>query len=157
MIALVGFSSLNKSTWKHKLEVYGSWGLSEDETILAFRKYPWCMLLSEKKIRGQMDFFVNKMGWELAVIVRSPQILGFSLEKRVIPRCSVLRVLQLKGLVEKDHSIATVLTKSDELFLEKFVTKYEKEVPQLLDVYKGKIGLPELGYGYEEVSRRKPL
>ncbi|XP_042494753.1 uncharacterized protein LOC122074031 [Macadamia integrifolia] len=155
VIALVGFSSMNKSTWKQKLEAFGSWGLSEDDTVSAFKKYPWCMMLSEKKIRAQMDFFLNKMGWELADVTRSPQILGFSLEKRLIPRCSVLRVLQLKGLVERDHSIGSVLIKSDKSFMEKFVTKYEKEVPQLLDVYKGKIGLPELGYGSDEVSRRK--
>ncbi|XP_043714918.1 transcription termination factor MTERF15, mitochondrial-like [Telopea speciosissima] len=157
VIALVGLSSMNESTWKQKLEAFGSWGLSKDDTVSAFRKYPWCMLLSEKKIMGQMDFLLNKMGWELADIMRTPQILGFSLEKRVIPRCSVLRVLQLKGLVERDQSIGSVLIKSNESFMEKFVKKYEKEVPQLLDVYKGKIGLPELGYGSEEVSGRKLL
>ncbi|XP_042512332.1 transcription termination factor MTERF15, mitochondrial-like [Macadamia integrifolia] len=154
MLALHVFSSLNKATWTQKLEAYGRWGLSEYEIVSAFKRYPWFMMLSEKKIREQMDFFVNKMGWELTYIIRNPRNLGYSLEKRIIPRCSVLQILQLKGLVERDHSIGNVLAKSNKHFLEKYVSPYEKEVPQLLDVYKGKIGLLELGYVPEKVSGR---
>ncbi|XP_043694585.1 aconitate hydratase, cytoplasmic-like [Telopea speciosissima] len=66
------------------------------------------------------------MGWESADIVRNSKILGFGLEKGVIPRCSAVRVLQMKGLVERDHGIRTVLIKSDKSLLEKFVTKFEE-------------------------------
>ncbi|XP_043697230.1 uncharacterized protein LOC122648017 [Telopea speciosissima] len=133
IIALHGFASMNKSTWKQKLEAYQRWGFSEKKILMALRRYPWSMTLYEKKIMSHMDFFVKKMGWESADIMRNSKILGFSLEKRVIPRCSAVRVLQLKGLVERDHSIRTVLIKSDKSLLEKFVTKYEE---------KRKIGLP---------------
>ncbi|KAJ4963014.1 hypothetical protein NE237_022953 [Protea cynaroides] len=110
------------------------------------------MILSEKKIMRHMDFFVNKMGWKRAVICKYPQLLGLSLEKRIIPRCSVFRLLILKGLVNEDIKMAYLIVKNEKHFLEKFVTKYEKEVPQLLDLYKGNTSLLGLGYGTEEVD-----
>ncbi|XP_043713238.1 uncharacterized protein LOC122661795 [Telopea speciosissima] len=151
MRALSVFTSMKKSTWKQKLEAYRRWGFSENEILMAFRRYPYFMAQFEKRILNHTDFFVNKMGWERAVIIKYPQILGLSLEKRIIPRCSVFRVLILKGLMKKDRQMGYLLKKSEKLFLEKFVTKFEKEVPQLLDLYNGNISLLELGYGTEEV------
>ncbi|XP_043697231.1 transcription termination factor MTERF15, mitochondrial-like [Telopea speciosissima] len=151
MSALSVFTSMTKSTWKHKLEAYRRWGFSEDEILLAFRRYPFFMKLSEKNIKSHLDFFVDKMGWEREVIITHPQLVGLSLEKRILPRCSVLRVLRLKGLVKEDLKMGHLLTKSEKYFLEKFVTNYRKEVPQLLDLYKGNISLLGLGYRIEEV------
>lgn len=37
-------------------------------------------------------------------------------------------------------------------FLEKFVTKYEKQVPKLYDFYQGKLGIEELWYTSAEIS-----
>ena len=48
------------------------------------------MLLSEEKITKAMNFFVNKMGYPSADIARHPKVIFFSLEKRIIPRCSVI-------------------------------------------------------------------
>ncbi|XP_043714905.1 transcription termination factor MTERF15, mitochondrial-like [Telopea speciosissima] len=155
IVALHGLTSMNKSTWKQKLDAYRSWGFSENEIIMAFRRYPWFMTLSEKKIMSHMNFFVNKMGWELAVIITYPQLLGLSLEKRILPRCSVLRVLILKGLVKEDLKMGRLLKISEKNFLEKFVTKYEKEVPRLCDLYKGNISLLGLGDGSEDESGLK--
>ncbi|XP_043714906.1 uncharacterized protein LOC122663287, partial [Telopea speciosissima] len=151
IIALHGLTSMSKSTWKQKLEAYRKWGFSENEILIAFRRYPWFMKQSEKKIMSHMDFFVNKMGWERAVLISYPYLLGLSSEKRTLPRCSVLRVLILKGLVKGDLKMGGLLKESEKHFLEKFVTKYEKEVPQLLDLYKGNISLLGLGYGTDEV------
>ncbi|XP_042483503.1 transcription termination factor MTERF15, mitochondrial-like [Macadamia integrifolia] len=157
IVALHGLASMNKSTWKQKFDAYRRWGFSDNEILTAFRRYPWFMTLSEKKIMSHMDFFVNKMGCELAVIIKCPQLLGLSLEKRILPRCSVFRVLRLKGLVKEDLKIGRLLIKSEKLFLEKFMTKYEKEVPQLLDLYKGNISLGGLGYGTEEFWKEPPV
>ncbi|KAJ4962769.1 hypothetical protein NE237_022708 [Protea cynaroides] len=152
VIALKVFTSMSKSTWKKKLEVYRRWDFSENEVLLAFRRYPWFMSSSEKKIMSHMDFFVGKMGWDRAVIIAYPQLLGFSLEKRILPRCSVLRVLILKGLVNENPNMGSLILKNEKHFLEKFVTKYEIEVPQLLDLYKGNNNsLLELGDGIDEV------
>ncbi|XP_043697012.1 uncharacterized protein LOC122647745 [Telopea speciosissima] len=152
MRALSVFTSMKKSTWKQKLEAYRRWGFSENEILLAFRRYPSFMTASEKKIMSHMNFFVNKMGWEREVIITRPQLLALSLEKRILPRCSVLQVLILKGLVKEDLKIGHLLIKSEKHFLENFVKIYEKEVPHLLDLYKGITSLLGLGDGIEEVG-----
>ncbi|KAJ7972917.1 Mitochondrial transcription termination factor family protein [Quillaja saponaria] len=131
----------NKAIWNRCYEVYQRWGWSEDDILLAFRKHPHCMILSESKIMKAMDFFVNKMGWPSGMIARCPVVLFFSLEKRIKPRCLVVKVLSLKGLIKKTLSLTTVLLPVEKLFLEKFVIKYEEDVPQLLSVYHGKLDI----------------
>ncbi|GFZ04621.1 mitochondrial transcription termination factor family protein [Actinidia rufa] len=130
-----------KLIWDRCYKVYSEWGWSKDEILLAFRKYPQCMILSEKKISRAMDFFVNKLGWPSKEIARCPVILFYNLEKRIIPRCSIIQVLSLKGLLKKDLSLSTILLPGKKNFLERFVTKYEDEVPQLLSVYRGEMDI----------------
>ncbi|GFZ04615.1 mitochondrial transcription termination factor family protein [Actinidia rufa] len=125
---------ISKSTWEHKIEVYRKSGWSEADFRMAFKKQPLCMALSEKKITSVMDFLVNKMGWNPTAIARAPTVLFYSLQKRTIPRCLVIKVLILKGLIQKDLCLHTVLKVTDKCFVDKYVTKYEEDVPQLLDV-----------------------
>ncbi|KAL6198965.1 hypothetical protein ACLB2K_028753 [Fragaria x ananassa] len=99
-----------------------------------------CVILSEKKIMATMDFFVNKMGWESHTVAKYPHVLSYSLEKKIIPRFSVVRVLVLKGLIEEHKlNMDSVISVSEEYFLNRFVNKYLNQVPQLLDVYQGKV------------------
>ncbi|XP_021800908.1 transcription termination factor MTERF15, mitochondrial-like, partial [Prunus avium] len=126
--ALCGESS--KSIWNRSREIYKrSWGWSDDDVISAFRKNPQCMILSEEKIMQGMDFLVNKMGWPSRVIATCPVILCFSLEKRIIPRCSVVKVLLLKGLIDEDFSLAYVILPQEQHFLERFVIRYINRLP----------------------------
>lgn len=53
-------------------------------------------------------------------------------------------VLLSSGLISKEIKLSSFLQPSETRFLEKFVTKYEKEVPKLYDVYIMKVGLEEL-------------
>ncbi|GFZ04619.1 mitochondrial transcription termination factor family protein [Actinidia rufa] len=130
----------NKLIWGRCYEAYRKWGWSEDDILSAFRKHPQCMISSEKKISGAMDVFVNKMGRDSKEIARCPIALLFSLEKRILPRCSVIQVLSSKGLVKKDLRLSTILGPVEKHFLERFVIKYEEKVPQLLSVYQGEEG-----------------
>ncbi|KAH0972937.1 hypothetical protein GBA52_025093 [Prunus armeniaca] len=75
-------SKMTKSTWEHKKEVYRRWGWTEDEILLAFRKKPTCMYLSEKNIVSKMDFLVNKMGWQPADLAGVPGVLTLGLDSR---------------------------------------------------------------------------
>lgn len=136
--AMQVFSSMSKSTLQHKMEVYTRCGWSQDDIQLAFRKNPLYLNLSEKKIVSMMNFLVNEMGYSCAAIARIPTALCYSLEKRVIPRCSVIKALQSKDLIKKDMHLSTYLHPTEKNFLDKFVTKYLKHAPQLLNVYQGK-------------------
>lgn len=131
----------NNSIWDRCYESYGKWGWSKDEILSAFKKQPNCMLLSEKKITKAMDFLVNKMGWNSKDIARYPAAMLLSLEKRIVPRCLVIQILSSKGLVKKELSLSTIMTPSEECFLERNVIKYEKKVPRLLSVYQGKVDI----------------
>ncbi|GFZ19526.1 hypothetical protein Acr_28g0002310 [Actinidia rufa] len=141
---------MSKSSWENKMEVYRKCGWSEADFHLAFKKQPLCVGISEKKIMSVMDFLVNEIGWKPTAVARVPSVLLYSLKKRTIPRCSVIKILILEGLVETNMCVSTVLTMSNKDFLDKYVTKYEEDVPQLLNVFNGKVSLAELGYKFEE-------
>ena len=155
--AIQVFVGMSKSTWEQKMEIYRRWGMSNDEIMLLFRTFPISMSLSEKNIMSTMDFLVNKMGWKVTKITRVPSCLCYSLERRIIPRCLVVKVLILKGLVKKDLGFVSVLKPAEKEFLEKFVIKYQNEIPELLNLYKGEVGVLELGFASEEMCGIKQL
>ena len=138
--AVHAMRAMSKSTWKRKIEVYKQWGWSEDEIRLAFSKSPCCMMLSEDKIMATMDFFFNKMGKKSSLIAPRPLLLSLSLEKRMIPRYSVVQFLLSKGLIDKDFSLTAVFQSTEKKFLQKFVNAYKEEAPQLLNLYQKKVG-----------------
>ncbi|XP_059652925.1 uncharacterized protein LOC132300019 [Cornus florida] len=134
--AINALRAMSKSTWEKKVEVYKKWGLSEDQILVAFRKYPMFMVASEDKITGIIDFFVNKMGWESSIVARRPVLLGLSLERRIIPRCLVYQIMLSKGLIKKDFGLMMRMLESPEsCFRKKYVKKYEEEAHELLKLY----------------------
>ncbi|KAI7980561.1 hypothetical protein LOK49_Contig135G00009 [Camellia lanceoleosa] len=90
------------------------------------------MVSSEHKIMRVMEFFVNKMGWDSSFLARSPILIGFSLEKRIVPRCAMYQVLLLKGLIKNSFNLTTMLKKLEKWFLTKVVNCHEEEAPELL-------------------------
>ncbi|CAN7044081.1 unnamed protein product, partial [Brassica rapa subsp. trilocularis] len=53
-----------------------------------------CLLVKEK-----IEFDVNQMNWPLKVVALFPQLLGYSMEKRIAPRGTVIKALIAKGLL----------------------------------------------------------
>ncbi|GAV85845.1 mTERF domain-containing protein [Cephalotus follicularis] len=141
IMAIHAKTTISKSTWEKKLDIYRRWGWSEEEISLAFARFPWCMMLSEDKIMAAMEIFVNKLDWDSKLIARCPSVLGLSLKKRIAPRCSVLRFLLLKGLIDRSMSIGTLFVCPEELFLRKYVVRYEEEAPHLLKLYREQMDL----------------
>ncbi|RZC89660.1 hypothetical protein C5167_007887 [Papaver somniferum] len=122
-----------KSTWEAKPNTYRKWGWSEEQIQYEFLVYPISMRYSEKKISGTMDFLVNQMCISTLHIARCPGILSYNLEKRIIPRSSVYQILISKGLFKEQISLFSLLKMTDESFSKKFLFKYEKEAPELLE------------------------
>ncbi|KAJ8898814.1 hypothetical protein K2173_007239 [Erythroxylum novogranatense] len=140
--ALIG--KVNKLTRERCFGVYSKWGWSKDDILTAFRKHPNCMLMSEKKISEAMDFVVNKMGRSSKMIVQCPMILFFSLENRIIPRFRVVNILQSKGLIKENWSLGSLLFPAEKQFLQRYVSRFSDEVPQLLSVYQGTLNAEEV-------------
>ncbi|XP_059438914.1 transcription termination factor MTERF15, mitochondrial-like [Corylus avellana] len=147
---------MGKPKLESKLELYERWGWSKDMALSAFKRNPICMLLSEEKITKAMDFLVKKMGCLSANIAINPAVLSFSLEKRIMPRFSVIQILVAKDLVKNDLSLSTILLPNERRFLEKFVIKYQDDIPQLLNVYQGKKDVLEVGSQSEKVPMLPP-
>lgn len=55
-----------------------------------------------------------------------------------------MKVLLMKGLVDEDLSLAYVLLPAEIKFLERFVTRYTDQVPQLSSVYDGKLDIKDV-------------
>ncbi|KAG7952047.1 hypothetical protein I3843_12G039100 [Carya illinoinensis] len=146
LLAIKSMALNSKALWEQKVEAFRSFGLSEDVIYAAFKRQPLCMSCSEKKIKKMMGFFVNKLMMKPSVISNCPNLLLHSLEKRIIPRCSVLQLLMLKGLIKEDTNIVYVITMTEKNFMERFVSKYQSEVPDVVRAHQGKIefqGLPK--------------
>ncbi|XP_058089393.1 uncharacterized protein LOC131236292 [Magnolia sinica] len=128
---------MSRLKWEQKVAVYRSLGWSQDEFPSAFKVQPICMTTSEKKIKRVMNFFMKEMNWKPSDLSRCPGILMLSLEKRIIPRCSVLQILMSKDLIEKDSRVSRALMISNKAFLERFIIKNQESVPEILTVYQG--------------------
>ncbi|RZC82230.1 hypothetical protein C5167_045012, partial [Papaver somniferum] len=137
LIAIHGLASMSEVNWKKKMELYKRWGWSEDQIQSAFRENPGCMTASEKKIMAVMNFLVNEMGYDSSVVAESPKVFSCKLKERVIPRCSVIKILVSRGLIKEKIVIGTFTKAVDKYFLEKIVIKYEKQVPELMKLFQG--------------------
>ncbi|CAM8932564.1 unnamed protein product [Rhodiola kirilowii] len=137
--ALRSFMAITEDNWKKKAEIYRKWGWSESEFLTAFKKQPRIMLVSEKKIEGIMNCLVYEMGVEPSDIARLPYVLLYSLENRIVPRCSVIQLRVSKGLIEiKDCNVLVALMISEEQFLELYVKKHKEILTELMEIYSTK-------------------
>ncbi|KAL5708106.1 hypothetical protein ACHQM5_018937 [Ranunculus cassubicifolius] len=144
LTAIHVLSALSKSSLEDKFDVYRSWGWSLDEVQYAFRMYPNCMLISRKNIMSKMDYFVNKLGYTPSSIAKQPTSLLFSSE-RIVPRCWVIKVLITNGLLAKVPSLCSFLQMKVDRFCKNYISKFEKEVPELLSMYQSKGKMTGLG------------
>jgi mTERF domain-containing protein len=137
VMALNTIVLMDKETWESKLKNFERWGWSKDICLLAFQKYPQFMMVSEKKITKIMNFLVNDMGLTPEDIARMPGILMCSFEKTIVPRCEVINILKSRGLIKSDLLIGSFIIITEKIFLARYVTRFQKDLPLLLDVYKG--------------------
>nr|KYP46718.1 hypothetical protein KK1_031683 [Cajanus cajan] len=121
--------------WESKFEIYERWGWNCETVLRAFRKFPNFMKLSEENFTKKMSFLVKDMGWPSEDIAEYPLVVAYNLEKRIIPRFSVIKILKSKGLLENNVHFSGIICITDEDFLEKFVDNFKKDLPLLPDVY----------------------
>ncbi|RDX85767.1 hypothetical protein CR513_32986, partial [Mucuna pruriens] len=87
-----------KAVWKSRFEVYERWGWNREMSLRALRKFPCFMKFSGDTFTKKMSFLVKDMGWPSEAIAEYPQVVAYSLEKRIVPRFSVIKILKSKGL-----------------------------------------------------------
>ncbi|KAL4193765.1 hypothetical protein AMTRI_Chr06g178480 [Amborella trichopoda] len=134
----VGFmSSMSKETWQRKFKFFKSFGWSEEDIRTAFQKMPVIFCLSEQKLQKTMNYFINELKYDEKYLCFHPLIFCFNLERRLIPRINLLKVLRSRKLLEKDASLLTICVLSEKVFLERYVLSFGEEAENLLNIYKG--------------------
>ncbi|XP_057419067.1 uncharacterized protein LOC130713309 [Lotus japonicus] len=127
VVALQAKRGISKSLWDAKVDAFKTCGWSEDAILDAFRRNPHIMLCSIKKVNAVMSFWVGRLGWDPSVLLAVPSLFSLSLEKRLIPRASVVQYLLSRGLMKKDASLSTPFICTEKYFLQKFVNSFEEE------------------------------
>jgi len=127
--ALCGMS---RETWLHRVAMYRSFGVSKGElpTILSF---------SDEIIKKKLRFFLDELKLELSEVMGQPVLIGYSLEKNIIPRCAVLSLLMREGKIGPNVKLISALLGSAKMFSTKYVLRYAHDVPNVVKAYEGKI------------------
>ncbi|CAH8267720.1 unnamed protein product [Arabidopsis lyrata] len=111
-------------------------GFSRDEFKMMVKRYPQCTAYTAETVRKKFEVLVKKMNWPLEDVVLIPAVLGYSLEKRIVPRTNVIKALMSKGLIGSENPpISSVLVCTDQEFLKRYVMKHDKLVPKLMAIF----------------------
>ncbi|KAG6495844.1 hypothetical protein ZIOFF_043673 [Zingiber officinale] len=126
---------VNPNKFKMQMELFWSFGWSEDDVVAAFQKYPAMPGRSLKTLQRNIEFLINEAGYASSYIATHPILLIFSLERRMIPRHGILAALKSRGHCASDYKVATYMQVSEIKFVEKYIVGYEDRYPDLSELY----------------------
>ncbi|XP_055834660.1 transcription termination factor MTERF5, chloroplastic-like [Solanum dulcamara] len=126
-------SSQKKSALDRKIGIFKSFGWSDDDILQMFQKLPYCIGLSEVRIQEKLNLFMKELGLGPAYLVSHLGFFIYSLEKRVVPRVQVLKILDEKKLERRNLALSSVLSISESKFIQLFVLPYKAEIPDLYE------------------------
>jgi mTERF domain-containing protein len=134
LYALVAFTVQSPEKLTDKIQVLESLGWSKGDLLLAVKKMPGILTVSEERLQRNMHFLTKVAGLDISYIAQRPVLLKYSLERRLFPRYCLLKLLRAKGLLDLqfDYHAASL---SEKKFLGKFVHPYKDSLPGLADVY----------------------
>lgn len=98
-----------------------------------FLKSPYCIGFSEVRIWEKLNLFMKELGLGPAYLVSHIGVLICSLEKRVVPRLGVLKILDKKKLERRKLALSSFLSISELKFMKYFVLPYNDEIPDLYE------------------------
>ncbi|KAL6635132.1 hypothetical protein ACP70R_027803 [Stipagrostis hirtigluma subsp. patula] len=134
--ALLTLYQLNPGRLNAKLNFLKKvFGCSEAELGIAVCKSPSILSKSEGKVVRTLEFLKTVVGLEPSYTIRRPSLLGLSIERRLMPRHYIMKVLKAKGLVTKHIDFYSTVCYSEKRFVEKYLVPYNKSVPGLIDAY----------------------
>ncbi|XP_059279870.1 transcription termination factor MTERF9, chloroplastic-like [Lycium ferocissimum] len=133
-------ASHSRSNLDKKVEIFKSFGWSDSDVLTMLQKLPYCVGLSDAKVRTALTFLMNELGHESVYIASRPSLLMCSLEKRVRPRYEIWKLVNEKKLTKCKWGFYTVVSCPESRFLEKYVLPLKAELPDLYDLYIKNIG-----------------
>uniref|UniRef100_A0A0E0K5A3 Uncharacterized protein n=1 Tax=Oryza punctata TaxID=4537 RepID=A0A0E0K5A3_ORYPU len=134
--ALFVACSLRQETIIAKVEVLKLLGWRSDQVAQVITKMPSVLHGSEERLRRAMSFLTKVAGMDVETIAKHPAMLRYSIEKRLVPRLNVLKVLREERLPgRRSYNLHSVATMSEARFAEKFVHPYKESFPAIIDAY----------------------
>ncbi|RLN07503.1 hypothetical protein C2845_PM11G25170 [Panicum miliaceum] len=112
-----------------------TFGCSEAELALAVRRAPQILRISEGKLSRTLKFLKVDVGLKLQYILLRPPILGYSLQRRLIPRHYFINILKAKGLAKENIDFYSAVCLTEEKFVQRFIDPHSKTIPGLADAY----------------------
>ncbi|XP_045791874.1 uncharacterized protein LOC123886613 [Trifolium pratense] len=109
-------------------------------------------LVEEMKDLGLILQKQPLMGWDVLAFAKGPSTFSISLEKRIIPRASVVQFLLKKGLRKKDASLTYPFKLYDKMFLDRFIMRFKEQSSYLLKLYEEKLTLAHTREGKTDMS-----
>lgn len=122
-----------------KIDVYKSFGWSDEHIRTMTRNYPSCLSSSEVRICKQLTFLMNEVGCTSEYLASHSRLLTHSLEKRVIPRYRVLKILNEKHL-KKGVGLFTAVSMTPSKFMEVLLLPYKDRIPIAYEAYMKSVG-----------------
>lgn len=130
-------AGMKRERWEAKVDIFYKFGFSEAQFKALFVKQPGIMNSSMKRTEKMLNYLMNELGWTVEYITSYPVVLMSSLEKKILPRLSVLFFLLSEGLV-KETSIGRAIVISEAEFARFFLSPFGEKRPQIMEMYKNK-------------------
>uniref|UniRef100_M4EE57 Uncharacterized protein n=1 Tax=Brassica campestris TaxID=3711 RepID=M4EE57_BRACM len=134
----IRINTMGYKTDESSIETFLALGFSRGEFAMMIKRYPVCIGFSAETVKKKTEFLVEEMDWSLEAVVSHPQVFSYSMEKRMVPRCSVIRALMSKGLLGSElPSVCSVLACTDKMFLRRYVRKHDDKglVAELMAIF----------------------
>ncbi|CAL5085643.1 unnamed protein product [Urochloa decumbens] len=128
----------DKDVLAKRIRLLHNTGFSKDDVLTVAKKRPEVLGFSEPKLQGNLDFLMKDVGLEVSHIVRWPELLKYSVERRLLPRRWLLKVLKEKGLLKFELGYYGTAKMAEKEFVEKFVHPFKNRVPGLANDYASK-------------------
>ncbi|KAG6495815.1 transcription termination factor MTERF8, chloroplastic-like [Zingiber officinale] len=134
-ITLRALLMVSPEKFKMQMELFRSFGWSEDNFVAAFQKCPTFTQGSLTALQRKMEFLINEVGYASSFIAIRPILLIMSLERRLIPRHRILATLKSRGHCESDYKVTSYMMASETKFVEKYIIFYKDRYPDLSELY----------------------
>ncbi|CAL5088679.1 unnamed protein product [Urochloa decumbens] len=134
--AVAALAKTTKEKDTSRLELLKSTlGCSMSQVTTAVFKRPDILEMSDENLLRKVQFMINEVGLEPHYILERPDLFLYSLEKRLVPRHRVIKVLLAKGLLKNNMSFCTLAKLGEKTFRLKFIDCYKDSVAGLADAY----------------------
>ncbi|RCV20905.1 hypothetical protein SETIT_4G095500v2 [Setaria italica] len=134
-IALEVFAIHSQEKIDEKIRTLEMFGWSQDDVLMTVRKMPHLLNMSKERLQRNLEFLARDVGLEIPYIAQRPVLVMYSLDRRLVPRHHLIKILNAKGLLSDKFDLYSAFALSEKKFLDRFIHPYEHMVPGLAGAY----------------------